>query len=359
MTVPIAAVRCTEVAVPLHTPFVTALRSTSTVDALLVEVVDSDGAVGVGEAPQVWAVTGDSLPGARACIEGPLTAVLLGRDPRDLLELTSQVRAAVVGNRSAKAAVDIALHDLVARRLGVTLPMLLGGTRLRVRTDVTVPAGDEQSLVTSAARRRAEGFSVLKLKVGTDARADVRHVLAVRREMGPEVALRLDANQGWTAREAVRVIGTLEDAGADVELVEQPVQAHDLAGLSWVTDRVSTPVMADETVFSVRDLVAVIERRAADMVNVKLAKAGGLVPARTLLDLAVAHDMGTMVGSMMETAVGVGAAASLAAACRTTQVNDLDAAWWAAEAPVRGGLSYEGDTVVLPDSSGLGVEVIS
>lgn len=357
MTGCIAAVRCTVVAAPLHTPFVTALRRTTSVDALLVEIVDADGAVGVGEAPQVWAVTGDSLAGARACIEGPLTAVLLGRDPRDLLELTAQMRAAVVGNMSAKAAVDVALHDLVARRLGVTLPVLLGGSRLRVRTDVTVPAGDEQSLVAHAGQRRAEGFTVLKLKVGTDAHADVRRVLAVRREVGAQVALRLDANQGWTAREAVRVVTALEDAGADLELVEQPVPAHDVAGLAWVTDRVNTPVMADETVFSIRDLVTVIERRAADMVNVKLAKAGGLAPARTLLDLAAAHDMGTMVGSMLETAVGVGAAASLAAACGTTQVNDLDAAWWAAKPPVRGGLSYDGDTVVLPDSPGLGVEV--
>jgi L-alanine-DL-glutamate epimerase-like enolase superfamily enzyme len=357
MTARIAAVHCTEVTAALHTPFVTALRRTTSVDALLVEIVDADGAVGVGEAPQVWAVTGDSLAGARACIEGPLTAVLLGRDPRDLLELTARVRAAVVGNTSAKAAVDVALHDLVARRLGVTLPVLLGGSQLRVRTDVTVPAGDEQSLVDHAGRRRDEGFTVLKLKVGTDAHADVRQVLAVRREVGPQVALRLDANQGWSAREAVRVISMLEDAGADVELIEQPVPARDVAGLAWVTDRVNTPVMADETVFSIRDLVAVIERRAADMVNVKLAKAGGLAPARTLLELATAHDMGTMVGSMLETAVGVGAAASLAAACGTTQVNDLDAAWWAAKPPVRGGLTYEGDTVVLPDSPGLGVEV--
>jgi L-alanine-DL-glutamate epimerase-like enolase superfamily enzyme len=355
----VAGVRCTPVSARLHTPFVTALRRTETVDSLLVEVVDGDGVVGVGEAPQVWAVTGDSLAGARACIEGPLAAVLVGSDPTDLHDLTRRVRAAVVGNTSAKAAVDVALHDLVARRLGVPLPVLLGGAGLRLRTDVTVSAGDEASLVDGATRRLAEGFGALKLKVGTDADADVRHVLAVRRAIGPEVAIRLDANQGWTAREAVRAVRALEDGGAAVELVEQPVRAHDLAGLAWVSDRVDTPVMADETVFSVRDLAAVIERRAADLVNVKLAKAGGLVPARTLLELAHAHDMGTMVGSMMETHVGVGAAASLAVAVGTSQVDDLDAAWWAAEPPVRGGLRYDGDTVVLPDSPGLGVEVVA
>ena len=99
-----------------------------------------------------------------------------------------------------------------------------------------------------------------------------------------------------------------------------------------------------------------IRRRAADLVNVKLAKCGGLSVARTLLELARAHELGTAVGSMMETHIGVGAAASLVAAYGTTAVPDLDAAWWAAEAPVVGGLSYDGPAVVLPDAPGLGIE---
>jgi L-alanine-DL-glutamate epimerase-like enolase superfamily enzyme len=133
------------------------------------------------------------------------------------------------------------------------------------------------------------------------------------------------------------------------------VARSDIEGLGWVTDRVDVPILADESVFGVRDLVEVIRRRAADMVNVKLAKCGGLRPARTLLELATAHGMGTVVGSMMESQVGVGAAASLAAAYGTTAVPDLDAAWWLAWSPVRGGIRYEGPTVVLPDAPGLGV----
>ncbi len=250
----------------------------------------------------------------------------------------------------------MALHDLAARRLGVSLPVLLGSTRHRVDTDVTLSAGSADELAEVAATRVKDGFGVLKLKVGTDAAADVDRVRAARDAVGPDVALRLDANQGWTAREAVTVISALEDAGVRVELVEQPVRAEDLDGLAWVTARVATPVMADESVYGVRDLVEVIRRRAADMVNVKLAKCGGIGPARTLLELARAHGMGTIVGSMMETHVGVGAAASLVAAYGTTATSDLDAAWWAASSPVRGGLRYEGATLVLPGSPGLGVE---
>lgn len=146
------------------------------------------------------------------------------------------------------------------------------------------------------------------------------------------------------------MIRGIEDAGLDVELVEQPVVRWDLDGLAWVSDRVSVPILADEAVFGVRDLVEVIRRRAADLVNVKLAKCGGLHPARTLLDLATAHGLGTVVGSMMESQVGIGAAASLVAAYGTTAVADLDAAWWLAWSPVQGGIRYDGATVVLPDA---------
>lgn len=347
---------CHRVSVPLHTPFVTALRRTTTTESLLVEVTDSDGVTGWGESPQVWQVTGESVAGAQACIEGPLAPVLVGSDPDDLAALTRRVAGAVARNFGAKAALDVALHDLVARRRGVTLTALLGGGSLRVPTDVTLSAGGAAELAEVARARVGEGFGTLKMKVGTDAATDVERVLAARAAVGPATALRLDANQGWTAREAVHVITALEDAGAAVELVEQPVAAEDLDGLAWVTDRVSTPVLADESVYGVRDLTEVIRRRAADMVNVKLAKCGGLGPARALLELARAHGMGSIVGSMMETHVGVGAAASLVAAVGTSAVADLDAAWWSQSSPVRGGMTYDGATVVLPDAPGLGVE---
>ena len=355
----IERVTTTRVTTPLHTPFVTALRRTTTTDTVVVRVTDSDGVTGWGEAPQVWQVTGESLAGAEACVTGPLAAVVAGRDPDDLHALLRDVGAAVAANHGAKAAVDVALHDLVARRRGVSLPVLLGGTALRVPTDVTLAAGDADALAETARARAADGFGVLKMKVGTDAATDVARVRAVREAVGPGVRIRLDANQGWTARDAVRVICGLEDAGLDVELVEQPVAAADLDGLAWVTARVRTPVLADESVYGVRDLVEVVRRRAADLVNVKLAKCGGLRVAATLLELARAQGMGSIVGSMMESHIGVGAAASLVAAHGTSAVSDLDAAWWAASSPVVGGLRYDGPVVVLPDAPGLGIDALA
>jgi L-alanine-DL-glutamate epimerase-like enolase superfamily enzyme len=339
----------------LHTPFVTALRSTEVIESTVVELVDADGRSGFGEAPQVWRVTGESLAGAAACISGPLADAVRGRSVDEVGDLAREVAAAVVGNHGAKAAVDVALHDLAARRLGIALPQYLGSSRREVRTDVTLSAAGRDELVAAARQRAAEGFDCLKLKVGAGG-DDVAAVSRVREAVGPSVRIRLDANQGWSVREAIRTIRALEDADCGIELVEQPVVAADLAGLADVTIRVDTPVMADESVFGVRDLVEVIRLRAADLVNIKLAKCGGLTAASTMIRLAEEHGIGWIVGSMMEGPVGVGAAASLAAAFGPSLTCDLDAAWWLAEPSVQGGVTYAGHTVRLPDESGLGIE---
>lgn len=342
------------VSAPLHTPFVTALRTATHAESLLVEISDGELS-GWGEAPQVWKVTGESLAGAQACVEGPITTALNGLGPDDLTEALRRVQNAAAANFGAKAAVDIALHDLAARRRGQTLHGFLGSTVDVVRTDVTLSVGDADALASAGKARVADGFDVLKVKVGTDAAADVERVRRVREAIGPDPTLRLDANQGWSRRDAVAAIRAIEDAGCAIELVEQPVVAADLEGMAWVTDRVGTPILADESVYGARDLVNVIRLGAADLVNVKLAKCGGLGPARTLLELAREHGLGSIVGSMMESHIGVGAAAALVAAYPTTAVNDLDAAWWLRESPVVGGIRYDGSRIHLPAGPGLGV----
>jgi len=348
------------VRVPLHTPFVTALRRTEHVETLLVELVDEDGVTGWGEAPQVWRVTGDSLAGSQACLEGPLREVLVGAaaDPR---ETAPRVQRAVVGNPAAKMAADVALHDLAARRSGRTLAehlaAVVGATATvgPVRTDVTLSVAEPNELAAAAAARVEEGFTTLKLKVGTDAATDAARVLAVRAAIGPDVVLRLDANQGWDAHAAVRIIGELEDAGAGIELVEQPVRRRDLHGLAHVRRNVVTPIMADESVFDLDDLVDVIRYAAADCVNVKLAKCGGLTPALELLEVAGRHGLGRMVGCMMESHLGVGAGAALVSALGLPGAHDLDAGWWARRSPYVGGVRYDGARIELPDQPGLGI----
>ena len=347
----IVAVRTRVVSLPLHSTFTTALRSTDTIDSVLVEVEDADGAVGHGEAAVVPAVTGEDRSRVLEDLSGPLRDAVVGVDAGYLGDVLAALARTDAGP-GARAGLDIALHDLAARRAGVPLAVLLGADALDVPTDVTVAAGDPDQLATAARDRVADGFTALKLKVGTHAATDLSRVRAVRAAVGPSVSLRLDANQGWTPDEAIRLIRELEDAGAGIELVEQPVPASDLDGLARVTASVGTPVMADEAVFTLADLTAVIERGAATLINVKLAKAGGLAAARTQLALAATHGLGTMVGSMMESGIGVAAAGSLVAAVGTSVVGDLDAAWWLADGadPV----AYDAGVLRLADSPGIG-----
>ena len=366
-----ASVQCARLSVPLHTPFVTALRRTTTTDTLVVRVSDTEGTTGWGEAPQVWQVTGESLAGAAACVEEMLAPILIGRDVDDWAPVLATVQRAVARNFGAKAAVDTAVRDVVARRCGLTLSAFLrneattpgaaaptGGDAYPtvLRTDVTLSAGGPDHLGAAAVQRVADGFSTLKVKVGTDADSDVARVQAVRDAVGPDVTIRLDANQGWTPDEAVTVIRAVEDADLGVELVEQPVRGEDVEGLAWVRSRVGLSIMADESLLSLVDLERILRLDAADLVNVKLAKCGSLGIAVEQLRRAEASGLGTMVGSMMETAIGVGAVAAVAAAHPTSVVNDLDAAWWAARSPVVGGVRYDGDRVLLPEQPGSGIE---
>lgn len=335
----------------LHTPFVTALRSTSQVESVLVTVTDEDGRTGRGEGPQTWRITGDSLAGITACVNGPLRQTLLDGDPDDLNTLLDRVDDAVVGNTAAKAAVDIALHDLAAQRAGVSLVRLLGGADATVDTDVTLAAGRVDDMATAAAHRVTEGFTTLKVKVGADPAGDLDRLAAIRRTVGPDITLRVDANQGWRPKQAVSIIRGMEDAGLDIELVEQPTHAGRLDDLAFVTARVDTTILADESVYSLNDLVRIADSRAADAVNIKLAKCGGLRAGRTLLEAARQFGLGTTVGSMMEGRIGVAAAVSLAAATGTTALPDLDAAWWLAESDP--GLVYRDGTVTVGHAPGL------
>ncbi len=372
----IRAVRSSVLSIPLHTPFVTALRRTSTIDTLIVCLDLADGTTGLGEAPQVWAVTGDSVASATACVEQVLAPVLVGADSDDWDALAAGVARACARNFGAKAAVETALLDAVARAAGMPLAHLfadvagvprrvsrgvgLGGGAagvFEVATDVTISAGSPEALGSAAQARVAEGFTRLKLKVGTDAATDVARVRAVREAAGPDIGVRLDANQGWSREDAVAVIRALAEADLGVEIVEQPVAGEDVEGLAWVRERVDLPIMADETVYGATDLERVIRLEAADAVNVKLAKCGGPLTGLRLLARAREAGLGTMVGSMMESHVGVATAASMVAAVGTSAVSDLDAAWWATHSPYAGGPTYGPGVIQLPDALGLGMSL--
>lgn len=141
---------------------------------------------------------------------------------------------------------------------------------------------------------------------------DLERIREIRKQAGPAVRIRVDANQGWTAKQAVKAIRKMEDEGLSIELVEQPVHRLDLEGLKQVTDAVDTPIMADESVFTPRDAFHVLKTRSADLINIKLMKAGGIRQALKINAMAEACGVECMAGSMIETRLGITAAVHFA-----------------------------------------------
>lgn len=346
------------VTVPLLRPFVTAVRRTESLDAVLIEAIDSDGRSGWGEAPASWRVTGESADSISAAVLGPLSDAVTGHRVSDLEVLAREITAAVVHNSSARSAVDCALHDLAAQDSQLSLRSFLGGEASPVITDMTLSVGPVDVLVEAALAHVNRGFSTLKVKVGSRA-DDADAVVRLREAVGPSVTLRVDANQGWSAADAIRIIRHWEDSAIDLEFVEQPVAAHDLDALAEVTHNVATPIAADESMWTRRELKLITERRAADLVNIKLAKAGGLTEGMRLVKEAAASEIGVIVGCMMESQVGIAAAEALAAtlAPRDAQrAQDLDAGLWLTSSPVVGGIAYAGQKIVSPTRTGLGID---
>ncbi|MGW9629598.1 mandelate racemase/muconate lactonizing enzyme family protein [Agromyces sp. NPDC055520] len=352
----LAELRVHRVPSPLVRPFVTAIRRADEIDVMLVEAVDSDGRSGWGEAPTSWRVTGESPESVRAAVAGPIAEAVLGVQIADREQWAAAIATAVVGNSSARSAVECALTDLAAQIAGCRVADLLGAAprAAQVQTDMTLSAGSVDDLVARARGHIDDGFGCIKVKASAGEPV-VPALAALRAELGPAVALRVDANQAWTPDDAIRIIRDAEDAGVGLELVEQPVAAGDLDGLAAVTAAVDTPILADESVWTTLDLRRIVRRRAADLVNIKLAKTGGPAEALRLAAEARAAGVEVLVGCMMESAVGVASAASLAAAIRPDAVHDLDAGLWLRTSPVGGGLAYSADRAVLSDAPGLGI----
>jgi o-succinylbenzoate synthase len=345
--------------VPLRTPFKTALRTVEQVEDVVVMVEADDGRVGHGSAPATAVITGDTHGSIVHAIRHHIAPALLGEDIGDLNRVTARIQAALQKNTSAKAAVETAVHDLWGQLHGAPLYRLLGGGAPALRTDITISVDTVDKMVADALEAITRGFTALKVKVGKDIALDIARTKAVHEAVAGRASLRLDANQGWTARQAVSALHALEDAGIALELVEQPVKAHDLVGLRYVTERVHTPVMADESVFGPREAIELIRMRAADIINIKLMKTGGISNAVRLADLCGLHDMECMIGCMLESSIGVAAAVHLAVAkSEVIRKVDLDGPSLCRHDPVAGGVSFDGPDITIDGAPGLGIRAI-
>lgn len=354
----ITEVRLGMISVPLRTPFKTALRSVNSVEDVVVEVHTDTGAVGYGEAPPTGVITGDTTGGIIGAIRDHIVKVIIGRDVDDFESLMMTLNACVEKNTSAKAAVDMALWDLYGQLHHIPVYKLLGGSRKSIVTDITISVNSPEEMAEDAVSAIKRGYDCLKVKVGKDAMLDLERLSAIRDAVGGGVCIRIDANQGWKPKEAVLALRRMEDRGLGIEFVEQPVKAHDIEGLKYVTDHVSIPVLADESVFSPADALTIMQTHAADFVNIKLMKCGGLYNALKIASAAEVYGVECMIGCMLEAKISVNAAVHLACARQIITKIDLDGPVLCSEDPVIGGAVFDEKDITVSDEPGLGIKGI-
>lgn len=320
-------------------PFIIARGGQSDYRTVMVRIGDGDGNEGWGEAAATR-FYGETLDTVMAAL--PTYATQLGDDPQQLESVEARLLQALGRNAAARVAISAALHDLVAKRAGMSLCRWWGLDPAAAPQSTFTIGLDTPERLDMKVREAAE-YPVLKVKLGGP--DDLAVLQAIRGATDRE--LRVDANCGWTSSEAVRMLPVLEEFG--VTLLEQPVAPRDLDGFARIRRVARIPIIADESCVTAADIPALVGR--VDGINIKLAKCGSLREALRMIAIARAHQMTVMIGCMIESSLGITAAAHLTP---LVDVVDLDGAALLSEDPFVGA-TIAGGQVRLPDGPGLGV----
>lgn len=324
-------------------------------DNVFLRILTDTGPVGLGVAAPDFGVTGENAAGALATIDGAVRERLPGLDPLRTLHVLDALEHDLEGQPAALAAVDMALHDLLARVAGLPLWVLLGGYRDSIVTSVTIGILPADETVARAIEFVGRGFQALKLKGGRDAGDDIERVRRVRDAVGPHIELRFDANQGYDSATALHFIEATR--AARLELVEQPTPINRPESLGHVRSGAHLPVMADESLLTLRDAFRIAADGLADMVNVKLMKVGGIAAAQRINAVARSARLEVMVGCMDECALAIAAGLHFALAHKNVMYADLDGHFDLLDDPTAGAVVLENGRLRPLDRPGLGFDL--
>ena len=350
----IATVEVIPVDLPLRLPYQTAYHAEAieSVSAIFIRVETTQGREAWGCAAFDPAFTGETreavVAACRSCAER-------ARDlnPLNLEFALDELSGLTEETPSALCAFDLAFHDLLGLAADMPLYRLLGGYRHRIQTSITISIAPVDASVELARQRAAQGFRILKIKGGLDPQEDVRRVRAIRATL-PHFTLRLDADQGYTVRQALEVARALED---ELEMLEQPTLADDLNGLRQVTRESPVPILADESVSQPPSAMEVAKLRAADGMSIKLTACGGLRCARQIDTIARVAQMNTMVSCVNQPALLTAAGLSFALSSRNVEYGDLDGHFDLVGDPTLAGFRVEEGWLIATDVPGLGCTV--
>ena len=294
-------------------------RPTPMLEYVLVRIDTDEGVTGIGEASVDIGFFGHTLEEVQAAIQDYLGPQIIGRDATDREYLMDRVDYR--GNTCAKCGIDLALHDLLGKALGVPVAVLIGGLhKKRIEASVEIAGGPPDDMANECLAFMTRGVRAFKPKIGGDPDKDAERLRAIRQAVGPDVSLRADANQGYSVKQAIRLCRLAEKHDVRLELIEQPVAAWDLQGMAHVRRSVDTMVEADESCFTIHDAMQLIRHESCDVLNIKLGKAGGIYAAKKIAALAEASGLRCVLGTSF--GLGIEDAAKLHLASSTMGVVD-------------------------------------
>ena len=340
--------------ISLLEPFTIATGSVSEAQNVLITIMLNDGSRGYGECAPFTPSTGETQETALAAARG-CAALIEGQDAAHWRRLSGLMHSVYFSQATAIAGMEMALLDALTRSYGVPLYVFFGGASTSVETDMSIPMVTPEHGYDLAKAIVARGITTIKIKVGGNIRDDVARVEAIR-EAAPGVGLTLDANQGYTAGEALLCLEALDDRDIRPLLMEQPVHKDDYEGLRYVTQHTTIPVAADESAYSAANVARLIGMKAVNVVNVKLMKSG-FVEALDIAAVCRANHIGLMIGAMIESRLATSAAAHFVAGIGGFRFIDLDTPMLLADDPFTGGYEQRGGIYdVYGVKSGLGIE---
>ena len=323
---------------------------------VFVRITTDEGIYGIGEASPFGPVTGETVESTIAALE-LFRPALIGMEATDLEGVHAVMDRMLTFNASAKCAIDIALYDIIGKAMNLPVYKVLGGSCPTIESDLTVHIEEPEVMAEIAKDYVRRGYRVIKVKTGINPDDDIKALRMIREAVGPDIRLRIDANQGYDVCTAYRVLEELKKLG--VEAAEQPLPWWNVDGMAELRKQVhGIQIMADESVHDPHDAMRVIKAGAADVINIKLMKCGGIYPALKINAAAEAAGIPCMLGCMADTKIAITAAASLVAAMRNITEADLDGFLCKKdpEMGMKGGFTYEGGIYTLSDKPGLGID---
>lgn len=338
-------------------PYTIAFKTIDEVRNAFVEIVLDNGVTGIGAGNPSEYVVGETLDQCLQALSEKNIEFLIGRDIRELNQLTYEVWKKLPANPSARAALDIALYDAFTKYLDIPLVKFLGQKIKKLPTSNTIGIKNVQDTVREAEDYVQRGFRVIKVKLGKDLDEDVERMMKLRERFGNDIVIRVDANQGYTVEQTIQFYGRTYDL--NLELIEQPLPAKAISELKALPKEVRTVIAADESLLTAEDAMDLIKPpKAAGIFNIKLMKCGGISQALKIADVALHENVDVFWGCNDESIVSITAALHAAFASPKTKYIDLDGSLDLGRDVVKGGFVLKDGFMSCTDLPGLGVERI-